>query len=42
MGITIVMEHVRTADTTYRMDNKVLVNIDIFGAYLEQYRILGD
>lgn len=29
MGITIVMEHVRTADTTYRMDNKVLVNIDI-------------
>lgn len=27
---------------TYKMGNKVLVNTDIFEAYLEQYRIPGD
>lgn len=30
------------AGATYKMGNKVLVNTDIFEAYLEQYRIPGD
>lgn len=42
MGITRVMEHAKTAGATYKMGNKVLVNTDIFEAYLEQYRIPGD
>ncbi|BCJ97586.1 excisionase [Anaerocolumna chitinilytica] len=42
MGITRVMEHAKSAGATYKMGNKVLVNTDIFEAYLEQFRIPGE
>lgn len=42
MGLTRIHEHTKMAGATYKMGNKVLVNTDIFEAYLEQYRIPGD
>lgn len=42
MGLTRIQEHARTAGATYKLGNKVLVNTDIFDAYLEQYRIPGE
>ena len=42
MGLTRIQEHTKMAGATYKMGNKVLVNTDIFEAYLEQYRIPGD
>ena len=42
MGLTRVQEHARSAGATYKMGNKVLVNTDIFEAYLEQFRIPGE
>lgn len=42
MGLTRVQEHARCAGATYKMGNKVLVNTDIFEAYLEQFRIPGE
>lgn len=39
MGLTRIQEHTKMAGATYKMGNKVLVNTDIFEAYLEQYRI---
>ena len=42
MGLTRVQEHAKVAGATYKMGNKVLVNTDIFEAYLEQFRIPGD
>lgn len=42
MGLTRIQKHTKMAGATYKMGNKVLVNTDIFEAYLEQYRIPGD
>ena len=42
MGLPRIQEHTKMAGATYKMGNKVLVNTDIFEAYLEQYRIPGD
>ena len=42
IGLTRVQEHARSAGATYKMGNKVLVNTDIFEAYLEQFRIPGE
>ena len=42
MGMNRIQEHARAAGATYKMGNKVLVNTDIFEAYLEQFRIPGD
>lgn len=42
MGLTRIQEHAKIAGATYKMGNKVLVNTDIFEAYLEQFRIPGD
>lgn len=42
MGLTRVQEHARSVGATYKMGNKVLVNTDIFEAYLEQFRIPGE
>ena len=42
MGLTRVQEYAKVAGATYKMGNKVLVNTDIFKAYLEQFRIPGD
>lgn len=42
MGLARIQEHTKMAGATYKMGNKVLVNTDIFEAYLEQYRIPGD
>lgn len=39
MGLTRIQEHAKIAGATYKMGNKVLVNTDIFEAYLEQFRI---
>lgn len=42
IGLTKVQEYAKIAGATYKMGNKVLVNTDIFEAYLEQYRIPGE
>lgn len=42
MGLTRIQEHAKTAGATYKMGNKVLINTDIFEAYLEQFRIPGE
>lgn len=42
MGLTIIQQHAKIAGETYKMGNKVLVNTDIFEAYLEQFRSPGD
>ena len=42
MGMNRIQEHAKAAGATYKMGNKVLVNTDIFEAYLEQFRIPGD
>lgn len=42
IGLTRVQEYAKIAGATYKMGNKVLVNTDIFEAYLEQFRIPGD
>lgn len=34
MGLTRIQEHTKMAGATYKMGNKVLVNTDIFEAYL--------
>ena len=42
MGLTRIQEHAKIAGATYKMGNKVLINTDIFEAYLEQVRIPGE
>ena len=42
MGMNRIQEHAKLAGATYKMGNKVLVNRDIFEAYLEQFRIPGE
>ena len=42
IGLTRVQEYAKIAGATYKMGNKVLVNTDIFEAYLEQFRIPGN
>lgn len=42
IGLTKVQEFAKVAGATYKMGNKVLVNTDIFEAYLEQFRVPGD
>ena len=42
MGLTRIQEHAKSAGATYKMGNKVLINTDIFDAYLEQFRIPGE
>ena len=42
MGMNRIQEHAKLAGATYKMGNKVLVNTDIFVAYLEQFRIPGE
>ena len=40
--LTRIQEHAKIAGATYKMGNKVLVNTEIFEAYLERFRIPGD
>lgn len=42
MGLTRLQEHAKMSGATYKLGNKVLVNTDIFEAYLEQFRIPGE
>ena len=42
MGMNRIQEHAKLAGATYKIGNKVLVNTDIFEAYLEQFRIPGE
>lgn len=42
MGLTRIQEHAKIAGATYKMGNKVLINTDIFEAYLEQFRVPGE
>lgn len=42
IGLTRIQEHAKIAGATYKMGNKVLVNTEIFEAYLERFRIPGD
>ena len=42
MGLTRIQEHAKIAGATYKLGNKVLINTDIFEAYLEQFRIPGE
>ena len=42
LGLTKMQEHAKIAGATYKIGNKVLVNIEIFEAYLEQFRVPGD
>lgn len=42
IGLTRVQEYAKSAGAVYKIGGKVLVNVEIFEAYLEQYRIPGD
>lgn len=42
MGLTRLQEHAKMSGATYKLGNKVLVNTEIFEAYLEQFRIPGE
>lgn len=42
IGLSRFQEHAKIAGATYKMGNKVLVNAEIFEAYLSQFRIPGD
>lgn len=42
MGLNLIKEHTAIAGASYKMGNKILVNTDIFDAYLEQFRIPGE
>lgn len=42
IGLTKVQEYAKNAGATYKIGNKVLVNTDIFEAYIEQYRVPGE
>ncbi|SHK77840.1 hypothetical protein SAMN02745136_03324 [Anaerocolumna jejuensis DSM 15929] len=42
IGLTLIQEHTKICGATYKLGNKVLVNTDIFEAYLEQFRIPGE
>jgi hypothetical protein len=42
MGLTRLQEHAKMSGATYKLGNKVLVNTDIFEAYLEQFRVPGE
>lgn len=42
MGLTRLQEHAKMAGATYKLGNKVLVNTDIFDAYIEQFRVPGE
>ena len=42
MALTRIQEHAKIAGANYKMGNKVLINTDIFEAYLEQFRIPGE
>ena len=42
MGMNRIQEHAKAAGATYKMGNKVLINTDIFEAYIEQFRIPGE
>ena len=41
IGLTRLQEYAKAAGATYKIGNKVLVNTEIFEAYLENYRIPG-
>lgn len=42
MGMNRIQDYTKAAGATYKMGSKVLVNTDIFEAYLEQFRIPGE
>lgn len=42
IGLTRIQEHAKIAGVIYKIGSNVLVNTDIFEAYYEQFRILGD
>lgn len=42
IGMTRLQEHAKISGSTYKLGNKVLVNTDIFEAYLEQFRVPGE
>lgn len=43
LGMTRMQEYAKAAGATYKLGgNKVLVNVEIFEAYLQQYRIPGE
>ena len=42
IGLTRLQEYAKKAGATYKLGNKVLVNMDIFDAFLEQYRVPGE
>lgn len=42
IGMTRIQEYAKKAGATYKIGSKVLVNIDIFEAFLSQYRIPGE
>lgn len=42
IGLTRLQEHAKLSGATYKLGNKVLVNTEIFEAYLEQFRIPGE
>ena len=42
IGLTRLQEYAKKAGATYKIGNKVLVNMDIFDAFLEQYRVPGE
>lgn len=42
IGLTKLQEYAKKSGATYKLGNKVLVNTEIFEAYLEQFRIPGE
>ena len=42
IGLTRLQEYAKVAGATYKIGNKVLVNTEIFEAYLEQFRVPGE
>lgn len=42
LGLTKMQEYAKKAGATYKIGNRVLVNVEIFEDYLEQFRVPGD
>lgn len=42
IGLTKLQEYAKIAGATYKLGGKVLVNTEIFEAYLEQFRVPGE
>lgn len=42
IGLTKLQEYAKSAGATYKLGSKVLVNTEIFEAYLNQFRVPGD